>query len=262
MKKPRTLSLIFMACLLAAAMASCNLDNNSSKPDPEIYAVYKKYQENGGTLSYEEWLESIKGEKGDTGEQGPKGDQGEKGKDGSAVLTGHGAPAADLGSPGDSYIDLDTWDYYVKAGGNWVKAGNIKGSDGQNGPQGPKGDQGETGPQGEKGETGEQGPKGEQGETGPQGEQGPKGDTGEQGPKGDAGTSVLTGEGAPSQDLGKDGDSYIDTATWNYYLKKNGAWTLTGNLRGSDGHDGADGVDGNDGKSAYEIYVQSHPGYT
>ena len=31
----------------------------------QIRAVYALYQENGGTLSYEEWLATIKGEKGD-----------------------------------------------------------------------------------------------------------------------------------------------------------------------------------------------------
>lgn len=75
---------------------------------------------------------SIKaqGPKGDTGEQGPQGEQGEKGKDGSSVLTGSGTPNYDLGSNGDSYINLLTWDYYVKENDIWTLKGNIKGETG------------------------------------------------------------------------------------------------------------------------------------
>lgn len=75
---------------------------------------------------------SIKaqGPKGDTGEQGPQGEQGEKGQDGSSVLTGSGTPNYDLGSNGDSYINLLTWDYYVKENDTWTLKGNIKGETG------------------------------------------------------------------------------------------------------------------------------------
>lgn len=64
-----------------------------------------------------------------------------------------------------------------------------------------KGPQGETGPQGAKGDTGAQGPKGDTGPQGPQGEKGEKGDTGPQGPQGpagpkgaDGGVAVITSE--------------------------------------------------------------------
>ena len=72
----------------------------------------------------------AQGPKGDTGEQGPQGEQGEKGKDGSSVLTGSGTPNYDLGSNGDSYINLLTWDYYVKENDTWTLKGNIKGETG------------------------------------------------------------------------------------------------------------------------------------
>lgn len=72
----------------------------------------------------------AQGPKGDTGEQGPQGEQGEKGKDGSSVLTGSGTPNYDLGSNGDSYINLLTWDYYVKENDTWNLKGNIKGETG------------------------------------------------------------------------------------------------------------------------------------
>lgn len=97
--------------------------------------------------------------------------------------------------------------------------------------------------------------------------------------KGADGSSVLTGLGVPTEPLGNDGDSYIDLESWDYYLKEKGAWVKKGNIRGmngQDGIDGKDGVDGKDGqdgkngtngqdgqngKSAYELYVESHPDY-
>ena len=95
--------------------------------------------------------QGIQGEKGDTGEQGiqgPKGDQGEKGdigeagKDGASVITGNGIPSNNIGNNGDSYIDLDSWDFYIKENNTWIKKGNIKGSDGNNGQDGQNGQNG------------------------------------------------------------------------------------------------------------------------
>ena len=70
------------------------------------------------------------GEQGAAGEKGEKGDNGLNGKDGSSVLTGHGVPSLDDGKNGDSYIDLDTWNYYIKNENEWVEFGNIKGGQG------------------------------------------------------------------------------------------------------------------------------------
>ena len=144
-----------------------------------------------------------KGDKGDQGDPGEKGDKGDKGQDGTSVRTGHGEPDAELGAEGDSYIDLDTWDFYVKVDGDWVLAGNIKGEQGSGaGDQGPKGD---------------------------------KGDQGEPGEKGQDGTSMRTGNGEPDAELGADGDSYIDLNNWNFYVKADGVWTLVGNIKGDAG---------------------------
>ena len=109
-----------------------NIESNDTR-DPQILQVYAEYKSNGGNLSYDEWLESIKGEKGDTGDTGP---QGEPGKDGSSILTGNGAPTPLLGNNGDSYIDLDSWDFWTKINENWVKQGNIKGVQGEPGEDG------------------------------------------------------------------------------------------------------------------------------
>ena len=125
-----------------------------------------------------------------------QGEQGEPGKDGTSLLTGNGEPSANLGKNGDSYIDLDTWDFYVKTSGTWIHTGNIKGEQGNQGNDGIDGLDG---------------------------------------------TAVLTGEGEPSVGTGKNGDSYIDLSTWNYYVKENDEWVLKGNIKGTDGTDGEDG---------------------
>lgn len=74
-----------------------------------------------------------KGDKGDPGDKGDKGSDGKDGKDGTSLLTGNGAPDDTLGADGDSYIDLDTWDYYTKSNGTWTSEGNIKSSKGDSG---------------------------------------------------------------------------------------------------------------------------------
>ena len=200
-----------------------------------------------------------------------KGADGNDGNDGASTsgnnwLTGNGAPNNANGNDGDLYLDLDNYDFYMKASGAWSKEGNFKGANGANGadgatgpqgPQGPQGEKGNTGatgpqgPQGEKGATGPQGPQGEKGDTGavgPQGPQGEKGDTGAVGPQGPQGekgetgatgapgkdgTAWLTGSDVPTAQTGKDGDFYINLTTGELYLKESGKWNNIGNIRGS-----------------------------
>ena len=215
--KRKAILYVLSGLTLVSMLSSCGEEASSassSSATDEIYAVYESYKANGGTLSYEEWLASIKGEKGDKGDKGDTGEKGEKGekgadgtngtdgvdgedgKDGSSVLTGEGEPASTLGSDGDSYIDLETFDFYVKANGTWTKSGNIKGATGSAGA---------TGTAGEKGD------------------------------KGDTGASVLTGEGKPDSSLGSDGDSYVDLSSYDYYVKSDGKWELKGSIKGSTG---------------------------
>ena len=71
--------------LMAMSISACSLlPNQVSKPSrndptessqpaesevqlPEAFKIYQLYLASGGKLSYEEWLESVKGEKGDPG---------------------------------------------------------------------------------------------------------------------------------------------------------------------------------------------------
>jgi len=55
------------------------------------------------------------------------------GLDGSSFLQGSGAPGGGTGSNGDTYLDIVTYDLYLKTAGVWAITGNIKGADGSNG---------------------------------------------------------------------------------------------------------------------------------
>lgn len=83
MKKRRLLAGL-MSLAVVASLGSCEWkhDQNSDassgivitdSSDSKIREIYKLYKENGGTLTYEEWLASIKGEKGDKGDTGEQG---------------------------------------------------------------------------------------------------------------------------------------------------------------------------------------------
>lgn len=73
---------------------------------------------------------------------------------------------------------------------------------------------------------------------------GAKGDTGETGQNGQDGTKVISDTGAPSSSVGVNGDTYIDTTTWNVYTKESNSWTSVGNIKGTPGTDGTDGENG------------------
>lgn len=214
----------------------------------------------------QEQSQAAAGETG-TGEQGPPGPQGEPGEKG------------DTGEPGAVFTPT------VDAAGNisWSNNGglpnpatrNIRGPQGEQGPQGiqgetgPQGPVGETGPEGPKGDTGEQGPQGPAGETGPQGEQGPqgpKGDTGPEGPQGPIGQAGPQGEQGPQGEPGQPGadgapgEKGEPGAVFTPELDVNGnlSWTNNGGLenpdtinikgpKGDTGEQGPQGIPGENG---------------
>lgn len=73
---------------------------------------------------------SCAGANGADGKDGVNGVDGNDGKDGTSFRTGEGVPSDELGIDGDTYLDVSTFDLYVKSDGKWTKNSNIKGSDG------------------------------------------------------------------------------------------------------------------------------------
>ena len=216
--------------------------------------------------------------------KGGDGKDGLNGTNGNTILTGTTAPLDTLGNNGDSYVDTTSWDYYVKANGTWTKIGSIKGIDGLDGKDGLNGTNGSDGKDGNDGLNGTNGTKvltgtidptteGVVGDTyinttswdvfikngtgwvktgnikGNDGVDGVDGTNGTNGVDGKDGSTIMSADTIPGPALGNDGDSYINTSTWDYYTKSSGRWILMGNIKGSSGVDGTNGTDGNNGTS-------------
>jgi len=79
------------------------------------------------------------GADGADGAAGAPGADGADGADGSVWRDGTGAPADALGVDGDYYLDTANGNVYVKSGGAYDPAGNIKGATGDTGPAGADG---------------------------------------------------------------------------------------------------------------------------
>lgn len=232
-------------------------------------SAYQVAVQHGFEGTEDEWLISLKGEKGETGPKGDKGDTGEKG------ATGERGPQGLQGERGLQGVQGEQGE---------------PGIQGPVGPKGEKGDQGEQGPQGPKGETGPQGPKGDtgsglnikgeldseaglpqegvsgdawlisgnlyvyvgengniesnpkwsnvgsiQGPAGPQGPVGPKGEQGEPGPKGEPGADGAPGAQGPKGDPGEKGEKG-DPGSDASVTKQNVESVLTGDIT-SHNHD-------------------------
>ena len=150
--KKRTLKTLL--CLIFFAMTLTSCGNNNSYADDPRYPIYQLALDSGFTGTYQDWLDSIKGEDGKNGEtphigengnwwigdtdtgvpaKGSEGPQGEPGKDGNTPY---------IGENGNWWIgDVDTG---VPATGK----DGADGAPGSQGPIGPEGHQGEPGKDG------------------------------------------------------------------------------------------------------------------
>lgn len=185
------------------------------------------------------------GTDGQDGQDGKDGSDGQPGKDGTSVLTGNGEPSSGIGNDGDSYIDLSTWNYYVKEDNQWILKGNIKGSDGQNGTNGTNGADGKTPYIGENGNwwIGEE-------DTGIKAA-GTNGTNGSDGQNGSDGVSITKIE-----KTGSDGN--VDTYTITFSNGETFSYTVTNGTNGQNGTNGSDGKDGQDGVSITNTYINEN----
>ena len=118
-------------------------------------------------------------------EDAQKAINGINGKDGTAILSGESTPALNVGNIGDYYFDQSSYKLYgPKKADGWGIPVILKGADGEKGNDGAKG---------EKGEKGE---------------------------KGNDGTHIILGTGAPTPNIGNNGDWYIDTKNKKLYGPK------------------------------------------
>lgn len=151
----KTKTLIAGVALMAMLLSGCNLASRDyshadggQQGGAAAYRqqdIYMLYRAAGGTMNYEEWLNTVKG------------------ADGASVLAGENDPDGSTGKDGDVYINVNSWDFFLKLDGSWRRLGCLKGADGAQGPQGeqgPQGPEGPQGPQGPQGNPGDQGPAG------------------------------------------------------------------------------------------------------
>lgn len=175
-------------------------------------SAYQVAVQHGFEGTEDEWLISLKGEKGETGPKGDKGDTGEKG------ATGERGPQG------------------------------LQGERGLQGVQGEKGEPGIQGPVGPKGEQGEQGIQGIQGPQGEPGPQGPKGDTGSGlNIKGELDSeSQLPQEGVSGDAWLIAGNLYVYVGE-NGNVESNPKWSNVGSIQGPAGPTGPKGEQGEPG---------------
>ena len=238
-----SLSLVLVSC----GEINPNKNNNVNKAlDGVGVASIKKVETNGNEDTYE--IEYVDGSKSYflviNGENGEQGIQGEPGKDGHT-------PEVKIGENGNWIIDgVDT---EISAKGVQGETGNgiekieltdtkenvdtytIIFTDGTtttftvtNGVDGEQGIQGEPGKDGHT-------PTIEIGENGNRIIDGVDSEIKAEGKDGLDGNTILNGTNNPTNDLGKDGDFYINTSNWDVFLKENGEWISKGCLKGYTG---------------------------
>ena len=231
---------------------------------PYYFSAFSIAVKHGFTGTEDEWLESLRGERGPIGYGFVfRGSYASEGAMRAAHPVGDAGDWFKVGSVDDYlayYWDPEAFDWLA------LRVRGEKGDPGPAGPAGQDGAQGAVGPPGERGEDGAQGPGGAQGVQGPNGLPGEKGDIG---PKGEAGPpgsqgprgysfSVL-GYFASSSDLGMSitnpnaGDAYGvgAAAPYDIYIWDaiNGVFVNNGPLQGAEGPAGPPGQNGAAGAS-------------
>ena len=216
----RKLLFIIPVFIMLLLLAGCNLlPSKKNELDKELeqeetYQIYKVAATAGYEGTYEEWLQSIKGEKGDTGV-------------GIAYISKTATDGL-VDTYTITFTDGTKTTFTITNG-----AQGEKGDKGDTGAQGEKGDKGDTGSQGEKGEkgdTGAQGEKGDKGDTGAQGEKGDKGDTGAQGPKGESAFEIYK---KYHPDYTGTEQEWIDSMARNDVAEEAGEFIFAKNIDGS-----------------------------
>ena len=207
-------------------------------------STYQLWLSKGNTGSEEDFLNSLKG---------AKGDQGAPGKDGRDGANGHDGAKGQDGQNGKSAYEIAIANGFKGTEEEWLNS--LKGRDGSNGASGRNGADGKNGVDGLSAyelakKNGFQGTEQEwlgslKGEQGHDGIQGPKGDAGERGPQGFPGKDGSDGkDGAqgPAGANGKDGQS-----TYQLWLSKGNTGSeedFLNSLKGAKGDQGAPGKDG------------------
>ena len=220
-KKNQFAALAVGACLMLGTfgLAACTPENDktgNNVPD-DIFAIYTAYAESAGAdaMTYDEWYAHLL--------ETAKGDKGDDGKSAYAIWkeNGHSGTEAEF---------LE-----------WLKGD--KGDDGANGKSAYDIWKEQDGNAGKTEAEFLEWLKGD------------KGDDGDVGPKGEAGTKWFTGQDAePSAKLGAEGDFYLNTQTFNLYMKDAFGWTLLGCIKGADGKDGA----GTEQTKGYQLSIPAN----
>ena len=238
-----SLSLVLVSC----GEIDPNKNNNVNKTlDGVGVASIKKVETNGNEDTYE--IEYVDGSKSYflviNGENGEQGIQGEPGKDGHTpevkigeygnwIIDGVDTEISAKGVQGetgngiekieltDTKENVDTYTIFF-TDGTTTTFTVTNGVDGEQGIQGEPGKDGHT-PTIEIGENGNRIIDGVDSEIKAEGKDGLDGNT------------ILNGTNNPTNDLGKDGDFYINTSNWDVFLKENGEWISKGCLKGYTG---------------------------
>ena len=238
-----SLSLVLVSC----GEIDPNKNNNVNKTLDGIgVASIKKVETNGNEDTYE--IEYVDGSKsyflvinGENGEQGIKGEPGKDGhtpevkigENGNWIIDGVDTEISAKGVQGetgngiekieltDTKENVDTYTIFF-TDGTTTTFTVTNGVDGEQGIQGEPGKDGHT-PTIEIGENGNRIIDGVDSEIKAEGKDGLDGNT------------ILNGTNNPTNDLGKDGDFYINTSNWDVFLKENGEWISKGCLKGYTG---------------------------